>query len=218
MGAPETGALFLFCKENEMARKYEQDPVTGLVRQPLIKIVVAGAFVFAVLIISAATLPRYSSYYLYVSIPVGILGYASLLWNNIKPNLYARFFQYSWMSVLCMITAFRAFDNLLPRFSTFGAFIIISTVVFAHTLPIWNGTITQLIRIILSAPRTKVEKTIFQVSLAFVPLMILLGNIISAFNKSAGLSVILLFLFWLMALILPFSYLSPNSPWENGDQ
>ncbi len=70
-----------------MTRKYKQDPQTGLFRQPLSNVILGGMFFFVILVMVTMVHPYFSSDYLYISIPIGILGFGSLLWINIRPNL-----------------------------------------------------------------------------------------------------------------------------------
>jgi hypothetical protein len=195
-----------------------QDPVTGVVKQSLSRVILGGIFVFVILIVTLTIFPYYSRYYLYISIPVGIFGFISLIWINVRPNLYARFFLNVCISVLSMVIGFRSFANLLPQFSFLGSVLIVITVTLAHTLPIWNGTLANIIREELSAPKTKLGKLVFKFSLAFIPFVGILcamtESLLYRENKSAGLSFILVFLSLLVATILPYAYRFPSSPWE----
>lgn len=208
----------IICKESEVSQKPKQDPVTGLVHQSLIRVVLGGAFVFAILIVMITIFPYYLGYYLYISIPIGILGFISLIWINIRPNLYSRFILNLCISILSLIIAIRAFDNLLPGISFYGAVLIVALATSAHVLPIWNPKLARFIRDELSAPRTKFGKAIFRASLALLPFIgifcAMITSTLNRENKSAALSVLLLSLGLIVATILPFAYRFPSSPWE----
>lgn len=201
-----------------MSKKYKQDKVTGLVEQSLLKVTIGGALFFVVLIIMSTVLPTFSNYHLYISVVIGIFGYINLIWINIRPNLLARFYLNVSISLLCMIVAFRALDNLMPKFSLYGEIIIVTIIIMAHTLPMWNLPIVNFIRNEVSTPKTKLGKIILKVSLILIPFIgIISAGITSTLyreNKTAGASFILLFLSILFAVILPFAYRYPSSPWE----
>lgn len=201
-----------------MTSKHKQDPKTGLIRQPLSQVILGGVFFFLVLAGVAAIHPHFSSFYMYISIPVGLLGFTSLIWINIRPNLYARFLLNLGISGLCVMIAFRAFGNLLPQFSFWGGAFIMSTTIFAHTLPLWSPSWASFVRDELSAPKTKPGKIVFRVSLLLFPFVGVLGALLEAIlqreGKSKSLSLIFLMIFWFLAIGLPFAYRFPSSPWE----
>lgn len=205
-----------------MSRKYQQDPKTGLVRQPLSNIIFGGVFFFVISVMTSMIHPYFSRDSLYLSIPMGILGFGSLIWINLRPNLHARFFLNIGIASLWMLVAFRAFGNLLPQFSFWAGAMIFATTIFAHTLPMWNSSAAQFIRDELSAPKTRIGKIIFRASLLLIPIAGVLGataaSILHPGDKSKGLSFILAGLGWFLAVVLPFAYRFPSSPWEGKEK
>jgi hypothetical protein len=201
-----------------MKRKNKkQDAATGVVPQPIQLTFFGGVLFFLILVIGAVILPDYSQAYLYSSIPVGLFGFGSHLWLNLKPNLYARFFLNVCISILCVMIACRSFGNLLPRLAYLGAGFIILIVVFFHTLPMWNSKLANSIRTELQAPKTKLGKGIYGIALFLGPFIGGLSLLIGRHpgdNKSSGLSLILLTVFLFIAVVLPFGYRFPGSPWE----
>jgi hypothetical protein len=205
-----------------MPRKHKQHIETGLDKLQLFGVILGGFFLFVVFIMMTITLPRDAGNYLYISTPIGIFGYVSLIWINIRPNLLGRLFVNMSISTLCGIMAFRAFDNLLPQFSLSGGVIIVIIGIFVYTFPIWNPSTANFIRGEMFAPKTKIGKIVFRASLALIPVVGIAGAMTETFlyraNKQAGISVILLFLGLLIIVVLPFSYEYPRFPWVNRDE
>lgn len=187
-------------RKNKMTRRHKQDPQTGLVRQPLSSIILGGVLFFVILVMVILIHPDFSSNYLYISIPMSLLGFGSLIWINVRPNLYARFFLNIGISGLCVIITFRAFGNLLPQFSFWGRVLIFITVIFAHTLPMWNSATANFIRNELSAPKTKIGKFVFRASLLLIPFIGILGAMLESIlpreGKSKALSFIMEHSIW----------------------
>jgi len=207
-------------KENKLQRdtmkpKLEEDPTTGVVKQPLIYIILGGWIVFAVLVWVSVIIPYYSIYFLYVTLPAGILGYLSLIWLNSRPNLYARFFINIGIAIPCAVISFRIFDDLLPGFSIICAALIAAIIVFAHVLPIQSPSLANLIRRELFAPKTKRGKLFFRVSLLAVFAIMFLSIPVGLITNKDPRIFALSFLALLMAIIMPYSYRAPSSPWEN---
>jgi len=205
-----------------MPRKYKQRTETDLDKRPLVEVVFGGAFIFTVFIMMTIILPHYAGYYLYISIPVGIFGYASLIWINIRPNLLARLFINISIAVFWAIIAFRALEHLLPQFSLYGGVIIVIIGIFAYAFPIWNPSIANFIRGEMFAPKTKLGKFFFRVSLVLLPVAGIVGAMTETFlhraNKPEILSAILLFLGLLIIIGLPFSYQYPSFRWKTRDK
>lgn len=201
-----------------MVRKIRPDPKTGVVKQPLGKVILGGTLVFGVLILTSAIFPAFASCYLYITVPAGIFGLTSLVWLNVRPNLYARFFLNIFISVLCLIIAFRGLDNIFPQYSYINALLIFSIGAFAHSLPIRSPATAKFLREELSAPKTKIGKIVFRVSLAIIPIIGILSamveSILNRENKSVALSMVLIILGLLVSVVLPFGYRFPSSPWE----
>lgn len=200
-----------------MKHKNKQDNVTGVVQQPIYITFLGGGLFFLILVTGVTILPSYSQVYLYFSISIGLLGFGCLLWLNLQPNLHARFLSIVCISTLCTMTACRALGNLLPQLTYLGTGIIILIVIFFHTLPMWNAELANSIRDELQAPKTKLGKNILSIALGLVPLLGALSFFIGSHaraNKSYGLSFVLLIVFLFIAVILPFGYRFPSSPWE----
>jgi hypothetical protein len=201
-----------------MRTKYKHDSETGMSKQSLVQVILGGMLFFTVLALCAILEPTYLKYYLYLSIPSGVIGLLSLIWLRTSPNLYARFFLNTSISVLCLIISFRSIDDLLPHYSQYAAILIVILVTWAHTLPMWNPSLTKFIRDELSSPKTKIGRIIFRASLVLVPIIGVLTYAIVSISirekKSIGISIILAISGLLFAMILPFAYRLPSSPWE----
>jgi hypothetical protein len=201
-----------------MNPKVKQDPTTGVVKQPLGRVILAGMVFFGVLVMGATIFPYSASSFLVISVPIGIVGYASFIWINVNPNLYARFFFNVCISALCLIVSLRCLDSLLHQYFYYGATAIIALVTFAHILPIINPRVTKTIRDELSAPKTKIGKYAFKMALLLIPLVGIGSAMLTSFlfreDKLAGLAPILLFWSFIVSIILPFAYRFPSSPWE----
>jgi hypothetical protein len=201
-----------------MSRKIDQDPVTGVIKQPIGGLILAGLFFFSMLVWIVTMFPSDSKGYLYISLPFGVFGLVNLIWINLRPNLYARFFLNTCISGLCLLMSYRALDNLLPRYSYVAASSIIIIGVVAHILPIWNPKAANFIRDELAAPKTPFGKVVFKGALVLIPFVGILAAIFTTTlqreNKSIGLSFMLAFLGLLTVIVLPFAYRFPSSPWE----
>jgi len=199
-------------------KEREQDFAADAVKQPIIMILFAGILIFGILVFCAAHFPNNSTYFLYAATPFGVLGLLSLIWFNTRPSLYARFFFNVGFCTLWVINSFRAFDYLFPQFSVIGGALIATIVVFAHALPMQNPSLANLIRREMFAPKTKTGKILLRISLMAIPITFLLGIpaglIFHKDPKIASFSFVMLILGLLIAIIMPYSYRSPSSPWE----
>lgn len=204
--------------KRKIYKEYRQDLAADAVKQPIIKILFAGTLIFGILVFCAAHFPNDSTYFMYVAAPFGVLGLLSLIWFNARPSLYARFFFNVGFCTLLIINSFRAFDYLFPQFSIIGGGLIASIVVFAHALPMQNPSLANLIRREMFAPTTRMGKILFRISLMAIPVILLLGIpaglIFHKDPKIASYSLIMFTLGLLLAIIMPYSYRSPSSPWE----
>jgi hypothetical protein len=202
-------------------RKKKRDSVTGSIKQPLIKIILGGGSFFSAFIFLAAFLPKYSVTYLSIALPVGIIGITSLLWLNYQPNLWAKFLGFVSIGCLYTIVAIRSFDYLLPALGNIIKILVIATVIFSYSIPLWNLQTAKFLKGELSyTPKTKIGRFVLKISLSLLPMAGFIGAAIGLSlhrdtNNLAISSLILGPLCWLLALILPFSSYEPISSWEN---
>jgi hypothetical protein len=178
---------------------------------------VAGTAIFSAVV---SIFPSVSLTFLYVSLCVGLIFICVSIWFSLhSTNLYARFFYFLTLTCYFVIIAYRGLEVLLPHYLPFGGLFIIATIVFAHSLPMWNLKVTIRLREELFAPKSKLGKFIYSASIGFIPVIgMFIYFLITSLNKGGnnrmGISVILSILFWFIALILPFSFRTPLSPWE----
>lgn len=202
-----------------MNHKLQQDSETGWIRQPPAGSCLAGAAIFLMLTLFSILLPYFSGQHIYFAIFSGALGFISFLWLNLRPNLYARFFLNTALASLFGLIAVRSFIFLFPTYSVFVGVLIIVTVAFAHALPMWNVRLARFLRDEISSPKTNLGKRIFRGSLLVAPIVGILSAAVALFllrgGKSAAISLLLGFLGWFIALLLPFIYQFPSSPWED---
>jgi hypothetical protein len=200
-----------------MREKY--DPVTGIVRQPIYRILIVGFLFFGVLAFGVTIFPAYSADYMYASVIVGGIGLAGLVWIHLNPNLYARFFINIGISGLSTMIAWRAFGYLFPNMAQFGKLLIFTIVLLAHVLPMWMPGQANVIRNELVAPKTKIGKAMHNLFVLLIPIAGILSASVTMFlsrnNKTASLSALLLLIFLFIATIMPYSIRFPSSPWES---
>jgi hypothetical protein len=197
--------------------KVKYDFVNNEAKHPLIMVLIVGLFFFMLLVLIVIVFSDYSKTYFYSSMPLGVVGIISFVWLQLRPNLYARFLTISCHSGLSLLIACRAFGNLFPHIASPGILIITSIVLFFHSLPVWNADFANFLREELSSPKTKFSKTLYKLVLLFVPMVgiagIVLGRISQDSNKRSSL--VFLFIFLFMAIIMPLGSQSPSSPWES---
>lgn len=205
-----------------MIRNVEPDPETGWVKQPLAGAILAGFGVFFLLASVSSILPSISIQYVSVSLPLGVLGTASFIWLNLHPNLYARFFLNVALAGLCSLIAYRSIAFLLPIRPGFLAGLILTTVIAAHTLPLWNVKAARSLRLALAMPGTKLGRIVIA---GWVMLMLgagVAGPVLASMRHLEGRyapgSLLSGMTTWLFALLLPFAHRFPSSPWEAKDQ
>jgi hypothetical protein len=193
---------------------------TSRTKQPFGMVLIAGVLLLGIFASMAFLMPYYSQLYFYFSLAIWAFGVIAFVWVNLKPNIWPKFLFYLSLASLFTIIAVRTFNYLLPTLKGLVSVLIISTVVFAHTLPLWNTEVTRLLRNELSfAPKTRAGKLLLRSSLALFPTAGLIGAIIGLFmqNEINKLDIRLFVLgplCWYLAIILPFSTHTPTSPWE----
>ncbi len=186
----------------------------------LIRGVIAGVAGTVIFSASAGIFPSISLNFLFISLFIGLIFMCVSIWFNLQStNLYARFFYLLTLTCYFVIIAYRGLEVLLPHYLPFGGLFIVATVVFAHSLPIWNLKVTIRLREELVAPKSKLGKFIYFASIGLIPIIgVPIYFLITSLNKGGdnriGVSVILSILCWFLALILPFSFRTPISPWE----
>lgn len=204
-----------------MSSVRKPDPITGTIRQPLGTVLIAGIPLFGFFAGVALLFPSYSRIYLYFTLTLGLLGVVSLIWINIRPNLWAKFLLHATLTSLFTIIAVRTFNGIFINFQGKVGFFIILTVLFFHSLPLWNIKATRFLRGELSyQPTSRLGKFMLKMSLALLPIAGLVGAIIGTFVKgdAGGIDTRLLVLAplcWYLAILLPFSTPHAVSPWES---
>lgn len=160
------------------------------------------------------TFPYRSDWYLLVSIPVGTFSFLNSIWLYKKPNLYAKFFFFTSLSIMFALIASRCFSGLFPQFSfIIHAFIMIA-VLYAHTLHIWDAPTAVFISNELWAPRTRAGKLLFKATLVFASIGLPLALTLSHHGKSTISILFLGTLSLLTSIMLAFGR-APSSPWES---
>ncbi|MBV6396746.1 MAG: hypothetical protein HFACDABA_02346 [Anaerolineales bacterium] len=202
-----------------MVQKTKTNIATDVKSHGLIRGLIAGVAGVVFFTAFAGLLPSISILAVCISLGVGLIFLVASIWFNLRPtNLHARFLYFASITCYFVIIAFRGMAALIPRFSLYSGLFIIATVLLSHSFPIWNPKATKLIREELIAPRSKLGKIMFTTSVIAIPIIgiviYFMLNVIGTQNKSIGLSVVLSIVFWILALILPFAFRTPNSPWE----
>jgi hypothetical protein len=197
--------------------KAKYDFMNSGAKHPLIMVLIAGSFLFMLLILIVIIFSDYSKPYFYSSILLGVVGIVSFVWLQLRPNLYARFLAITCLSGLFLLVACRAFGNLFPHVASPGILIITSIVLFFHTLPIWNSESASFIREELSNPKTIVGRALYKLVILFVPIIgvtgVVLARVMQNSNKISSFMFLLIFL--PMAIIMPYGGRTPSSPWEH---
>lgn len=200
-----------------MPKKPTPDPITGHIKQPLANILILIPIAYGVFAVVAFWAPDFSIDFFRLALLFWFIGVVSFAWLNYKPNLWSRFLSLFALVGLFTIIAIRIFSYLLPQFSIISQIIIIT----ANTLPMWNTELTQFIRGELSYnPSTSIGKLILKYSLMLLPIAgglgASLGMFSNRFNHTIDFRLIILGpLCWFLAIILPFSFRHPISPWEH---
>lgn len=202
-----------------MAQKSKKNSSVKVKPNALFRGVIVGIAITAIFSAFAGIIPSISLTVLCVSLFVGLIFTCASIWFNLQPtNLHARFFYFLTLTCYFVIIAYRGFDALLPQYSPFVGLFIVATIVFAHSLPMWNLKIAIRLREELIAPKSKLGKFIYSASIALIPIIgvpvYFLVTSLGHGGHMAGVSVILSIIFWFLALILPFSDRTPFSPWE----
>lgn len=204
-----------------MNKTTRQDPVTGIRRQKLGPVLFGSIPFFGFFAFVSIVSPYYSQVYLYLSLLFSIIGVISLVWANIKPNLWAKFLFYVSLSSIFATIAIRTFSFVFPSIKIATTIVVILTIATAHSLPAWNLRVAQLLRGELSyAPKSLLGKLMLKISLAVFPVAGFLGAILGLFlnsgNKELDMRILILApLCWYLAILLPFSTHYPSSPWES---
>jgi hypothetical protein len=204
-----------------MVQKTKTNTDADVKSERVIRGVIAGIAGVVFFTAFAGLLPSISLMAFYISLGVGSIFLITSIWFNLQPNnLHARFFYFISITCYFLIIAFRGIAGLMPKFSLYLGMFIIATVLLSHSFPIWNPKATKLIREELIAPRSKLGKIVFTISITAIPVVgIVIYFVVTAIgiqNKLVGLSLVLSVVFWFLALILPFAYRTPSSPWEKG--
>ncbi len=191
---------------------------TGYEKQSLGMSIFGGAGVFSLLVFIATILPYRSDFYLLFSAPIGAIGFLNFVWLRSQPNLFKKFVHNTITSTLFIVIAYRGVSNLFPQLSLFIGILIVFSTVFAHTLPMWNLSISTDIRDEMFAPKTKIGKIFFGMPL--IPLSfigILAAAIGSSFyrqGKTTLISTFLGILCWCLAIAFPLADGTRTSPWD----
>jgi hypothetical protein len=202
-----------------MARKQNQDPITGSVKQPFALAVFGPAILFGLLVFAASNIPYYSLFYLLISLPFGLFMAGTMLWMNFFPSLWAKMLiSISW-SGLWGIVSVRAFVFLFPEGAGILSILIPGTIIFAYLLPVWKPELASFLRTELSfSPKTKGGQMILKYSLFLLPIAGTLGGVVGLFYRRLYGPILLeLFLApisWLLAVMVPFASQKPITPWE----
>jgi hypothetical protein len=205
-----------------MPRKQLRDPDTGSRKQPFIMVFLSGIILFGLFVFLGATFPYRSAFFLYLSLPFGILAPVAFLWMNFRPNLWAKMIVAISLSGLCAIIAYRAFSFLLPGISWLFAILIFGMTILGYVLPVINLGLFDFVHTELSwFPQTRIGKLILKFALVGLPVVGALGGAIGLLTRrlSGGpviLEIILGPLCWMLAVSIPFSSPEPYSitPWE----
>jgi hypothetical protein len=205
---------------NPASDKLVQDPITGSIKQPVPRVILSAPIFFCVLVLAAIFMPFYREHLVMVASILGIAGTITSIWLNAKPSLILKFLNFASIAGLSGIVAIRAFEHLWPSGALLMAVLIILTVVAAHLLPIVNSNMTWFLRGELShAPKTRIGRFLLKASLVIFPACGFIGAVIGLFlnARHGGIDIAAVIvgpLFWLLAILLPFSTAFPSSPWE----
>jgi hypothetical protein len=176
--------------------------------------IVGWEMILTFLVFYIDTFPYRSDWYLLVSIPTGVFCFLNLIWLYRKPNLYAKFFFHVSLSVMFALVSCRCFSELFPQFSFIIHALTLITVLYVHTLHIWDAPTVTFIRNELWAPRTWVGKLLFKATLAFASIGLFLALTLSHYGKSTAYSLFVGTLGLLASIMFAFSK-APSSPWES---
>lgn len=202
-----------------MSEKIIQDPVTGHIKQPIGQLILGVPVFFGVLVSMVIFMPVYARNLVFVALILGLIGIITSIWLNSRPNLTLKFLNLISITSLSGLIAIRAFGYLWPRASLFMGILISTSVVAVHLLPMLNPRGTWFLRGELSyAPKTRIGKNLLKLSLALLPISGFVGATIGIFlrGRNGEIDIVVVIagpLFWLLALLLPFST-HPISPWE----
>jgi hypothetical protein len=209
-----------------MKKKQEQrvDPITGYPTLPWYGAVIGGFGVYTILVGLAFALPSPSLELAPPLLAIGLVGSINFVWLRTKPNLFSKFILQITVSGVFAIISYRALQYLLPEYAQIFAMVVAVSVIFVHTLPMWNSHIPKFIRnsIGLTGNKTKSQRLIFKYSIYLFPLALILGFAIDVLfwevaGRDVGMFPLLAILGWLVAIIVPFSDQHPGSPWEKQD-
>jgi len=224
--SPSENPLFIMvwitCKENRVVKKSKNGHSLDTRTNNLIRGTIAGIAGLVLFTALAGLLPTFSLMAFCLSFVNGLMFLYASIWLNLNfANLHARFFYFLTLTIFFVIIAYRGFAALSPKYELYVGLVVIATVAISNSLPIWNPKITNGLRSELVAPKSKMGKTIFLISILAGPIV---GVFIYFFidftgvqNKYAAGSLFLSTLSWIMALILPFSSATPSSPWEKSE-
>lgn len=183
--------------------------------------VIGGFGVYTILVGLAFALPSPSLELALPLLAIGLVGSINFIWLRTKPNLFSKFILQITVSGVFAIISYRAFQHILPKYAQIFAIVVALSVIFVHTLPIWNSHIAKFIRnsIGLTGKKTKSQRLIFKYSKYLFPLALILGFAIDVLflevaGRDVGMFPSMAILGWFVAMIVPFSDQHPSSPWE----
>jgi hypothetical protein len=185
----------------------------------LIRGTIGGIAGFVIFTAAAGLIPTISLTAFCISLVNGLMFICASIWLNLNlANLHARFFYFLTLAFYFVIIAYRGFAAIMPRYALYVGLIIIATVALSNSLPVWNPKITRRLRTELVTPKSKLGRAIFLAFILAVPavgvFIYFFRDLLGIQNKIVAESLILSFICWLLALILPFSNSIPSTPWE----
>ncbi len=174
---------------------------------------VAAAILFLTGIISGGYFPYRDERYLFFSIPVGILGFLSMVQWIRNPNSRMNDLLSISGSSLIALLAYRSMNYVFPQLSVFVEVLMLLSFLVVHTLRFWSMSTAIMISDELYAPKTIIGKIVFRILLITAPLApvasSLLGGAAVNRNKTSILVVGLICLY--LAYSIPFLGLSSYS-------
>lgn len=202
-----------------MRKKYKQriDPVTGYPTLPWYGAVIGGFGVYTLLVSFAFVLPNPSLELALPLLAIGLIGSINFVWFRTKPNLFSKFIMQITVSMIFAVISYRSFQFLLPEQAKYLGVAIVITLLFAHTLPMWKPSFTKFVRdaLALTSVKTKIQALIYRYSWYLLVVIFIFGAALElSFHRSVGMFFIFGALFWLLAILMPFSDQHPSSPWE----
>jgi hypothetical protein len=198
--------------------KNRSNSVTDYKKQNILSVLLGATIIFAGFPRFLLIFPTFSQSFIAISWVLGIVGFLAIIARNYSPHIRILEIIYLDLIILFALIAIRSYGYLNPSSQMLWAVIITVSCAISYLIPIFNPSLTKLMRRELVAPRTALGRAIAIGALFIMPLG---GTMATFFGMSSArqddkfaLAVVMGNLVWMLALFLPFGTLHRISSLE----